>query len=65
MFPNKLTAKVPSNIPENPPLCSLVSFLIVLIIPFNKILESSIYKISFISSFEITKVVVPEPCTFF
>ena len=37
--------------------------------PFSKILESSIvwiiFIISFISPFEIIKVVVPEPCIFF
>ena len=36
-LPNKLAPKVPSNIPKNPPLCSLVSFSIVLLTPFNKI----------------------------
>ena len=37
--PNKLTPKVPSNILKNPPLCSFVSFSIVLFIPFNKTLQ--------------------------
>ena len=40
-FPNKLPPNVPSNILKNPPLCSLVSFSIVLLTPFNKIPEFS------------------------
>ena len=36
-FPNKLAPNLPSNILKNPSLCSLVSFSIVLVIPFNKI----------------------------
>ena len=39
-FPNKLAPKVPHNILKNP-FCSFVSFLIVLVTPFSKILESS------------------------
>ena len=35
-FPNKLAPKVPSNILKYLPLCSLVSFSIVLVTPFNK-----------------------------
>ena len=69
MFHKKLAPKVPNKIPKNPPLCSFVSFLIVLVIPFNKILESSractMFIMSFISLFEIIKVVVVEPCIFF
>ena len=38
-FPNKLAPNVPSNVLKNPPLCSLVSFSIVLVTPFNKISE--------------------------
>ena len=38
-FPNKLAPNIPSNILKNPPLCSLVSFSIVLVTPFNKIPE--------------------------
>ena len=38
-FPNKLAPNVPSNILKNPPLCSLVSFSIVLVTPFNKLLN--------------------------
>ena len=40
-FPNKDAPKVPNNIDKNPPFCYLVSFLIVLVTPFNKIPESS------------------------
>ena len=43
--------------------------LIVLLTPFNKTFEpskdSTNFIMSSISSFEITKVVVPEPCIFF
>ena len=38
-LPNKLAPNVPNNILKNPPLCSLVSFSIVLLTPFNKIPE--------------------------
>ena len=69
MFPHKLAPEVPNNIPKNYPFCPFVSFLIVLVTPFSKILESTraytVFKISFSSSFEIIKVVVPEPCIFF
>ena len=69
MFPHKLAPEVPNNVPKNYPFCSFVSFLIVLVTPFSKILESTraytVFKISFSSSFEIIKVVVPEPCIFF
>ena len=40
-FPNKLAPNVPINILKNPPICSLVSFSIVLVTPFNKIPEFS------------------------
>ena len=50
-LPNKLAPKVPSNIPKNPPLYSLVSFSIVLVSPFNKIPEFSNALIIFIISF--------------
>ena len=67
-FPSKLAPKFFNNILENPPCCSFVSFLILLLIPFNKISEYSkackIFIISLISSFEILKVVFPEPCIF-
>ena len=39
--PSKLAPKVSSNILKNPPFCSFVSFLIVLVAPFDKIFESS------------------------
>ena len=59
-FPNKDAPKVPNSINKKPPFCSFVSFLIVLLTPFNKIFESSktlkIFKTSFISTFEIVKV---------
>ena len=38
-FPNKAAPKVNNNILKNPPFCSSVSFLIVLVTPFNKIFE--------------------------
>ena len=40
-LPNKLAPKVPKGVLKNPPLCFLVSFLIVLLTPFNKIQEFS------------------------
>ena len=40
-LPNKLAPKIPKSIPKNLPLCSLVSFSIVLVTPFNKIPEFS------------------------
>ena len=40
-LPNKLASNVPSNILKNPPVCSLVSFSIVFLTPFNKIPEFS------------------------
>ena len=65
----KEAAKVPNNILRNHPLCSLVSCWIVSLTPFNNTPEFSrditIFIISFISSFEIIKVVVPEPSIFF
>ena len=33
-FPNELAAKVPNNIPRNPPFCSFASLLIVLLLHF-------------------------------
>ena len=67
-LPYKLAPRVPSNILKNPPLCSLVPFLIVLLTPFNKIPEFSnasiIFIISFMSSSSITNL-TPEPCIFF
>ena len=67
-LPNKLAPNVSSNILKNPPLCSLVSFSIVLLTPFYKIPEFSrasiIVIISFISSSSIVHL-TPEPCIFF
>ena len=37
---NKIAPKIPNNIPKNPPFCCFASVLIVLVVPFNKILES-------------------------
>ena len=60
---------MPNSILRKPPLCSLASSFIVLLTPFNNILESSrditIFKMSCISSFEIIRVVVPDPRIFF
>ena len=68
-FSNKLAPKVANKILKNPPFCYFLSILIVLVITFIKILELSrawiIFIISFISLFEIIKVVFPEPCFFF
>ena len=64
-FANKLAPIIPNSILKNPLFYSFVSFLIVLVTSFNKIFESSsawtISIIYFISSFEIIKVVVPDP----
>ena len=40
-FPNKVAPKVSNNVLKNPPFYSFVSFFIVLVTPFSKILESS------------------------
>ena len=68
-FPDKLARKVTNNIRKNPPFSSFDSFLIALVTPFNKTLESSrywtIFIMSFVSPFEIIKAVVPEPCILF
>ena len=54
---------------KNPPFCSFVYFSIVLVTPFSKIFEPwtawAIFKMSFISSFEIIKDGTPEPRIFF
>ena len=59
-FPNKLAPKVPKSILKNPSLCSLVSFSIFLVTPFNKIPEFSnvsiIFIISFMSSCSLTNL---------
>ena len=68
-FPSKIDRRVLANIPKNPPSFFFVLFLFVSVTPFSKTLESSrastIFIISFISLFQIIKVVVPEPCVFF
>ena len=68
-FSNKLAPKVANKILKNPPFYYFLSILIVLVITFIKILELSrawiTFIISFISLFEIIKVVFPEPCIFF
>ena len=67
-LPNKLAPKVPKSIPKNPPLCSLVSFSIVLVTPFNKIPEFSKASIIFIITFMTSCSIIhltPEPCIFF
>ena len=40
-FPNKDAPKVLNSIDKKSPFCSFHSFLIVLVTPFNEILESS------------------------
>ena len=63
-FPNKLALMYQVTYLKNPPLCSLVSFSIVLVTPFNKIPEfynaSIIFIISFISSCSMINL-TPEP----
>ena len=64
-FPNKLAPNALINKLKNPPFCSFVSFLVVLVTLFSKILESSRASTICVISFEIIKFAVPEPCTFF
>ena len=63
-LPNKLAPKVPKSILKNSPLCSLISFSIVLLTPFYKISEFSgsliILITSCISSSSIINL-IPEP----
>ena len=67
--PSKEAPKVPRRIDRKPPLCSFASFLIVSLTPFNSTPECArdltIFKMSFVSSFDIIKVVVPDPRIFF
>ena len=51
---------MPNNIPGNPPFCSFASFLIVSLTTINNKPDYLRDLISFISSFEITNVVVPD-----
>ena len=69
MFPSRLAPNVPNSTLRNPPFCSFASFLIVSLTPSNNHTESSrdlaIFKMSFISSFEIIKIVLwPDPNIF-
>ena len=63
-FPNKLTPKVPNNVPRSPPFCSFTSFLIVwLTLYINKpdfSSDSIICMISLISSLAIINIVLPD-----
>ena len=63
-FSNKLALKVSNNIRANPPFCYFASFLIVSPTRFIDKPDSSryltIFMISFISSFEIINVVIPD-----
>ena len=67
-FPNKQAPKVSNRISRNSPFCSCASFLIVSITPCINYPDSSsdltIFIISFISSFEIINVLVPDPKCF-
>ena len=62
IFPNKLAPNVPNNILRNTLFCSLTSFQIVSLAPFNNKPESSrdltIFIMSSISSFGIISVIV-------
>ena len=51
---------MPNNIPGNPPFRSFASFLIVSLTTINNKPDYLRDLISFISSFEITNVVVPD-----
>ena len=68
-FSNKLASNVPNNVLRNPTFCYFASFLIVLPTRFiNKpdfSTNLTIFMISFVSSFEIINVVIPEPKMFF
>ena len=59
-LPNKLAPKVPKSISKNPPLCSLVSFLIVLLTPLNKIPEFSNASITYLKILLILLIVLFE-----
>ena len=67
-FPNKLTPNVPNKILKNPPFCYFASFLTVSLMPFTNKPDSSsdltIFILSFISSFKIINVDVPDPNIF-
>ena len=63
-FPSKLAPNVPNNILRNLSFCSFASFWIVSLKPYINKPDSSrdftIFMISFISSLEIIKIVVPD-----
>ena len=63
-LPNKLAPNVPSNILKNPPLCSLISFSVALVTPFNKIPEFYSASIIFIISFKSSCSIINCFCTF-
>ena len=67
-FPYKLAPKVPNSISIKPPFCYFASILIVLLTTYINKPDFSrgltIFIISFISSFEIIIVVIPNPKIF-
>ena len=67
-FSNKLTPYVLNNILRNPPFCTYSSFIIVSLTPFINKPDSSndwtIFIMSFVSSFKIISVVIPDPIIF-
>ena len=68
MFFNKVVPNVPNNMPRNLPFYSFAAFLIVSLTPFfnkpDSLSDLTIFMITFICSFEITTVVVPDPNIF-
>ena len=67
--PNKLAPNVPNNFPRNPIFCYFASLLIILLTSFinkpDSLKDLTIFKISFISSYEIVSAVVSDPKKFF
>ena len=66
-IPNKIAPNLPNNIPKYPPFCYIASFWIVSLTAFINKQDSSrdlIIFISFISSFEIINLIVPDPSIF-
>ena len=63
-FHDKLSPKVPNNIPKNPTFSFSASFLFFLLTPFinkpNYPNDLSVFIMSFFSSFEIISVVIRE-----
>ena len=68
IFPSKIDPRVPTSVPKKPLSYLFVLFSIVSVTPFSKISECPvawiIFIITFISSFEVIEVIVPEPCFF-